>query len=131
MDFYYRFGKDGRNYTARAVYPCYYDPDNPAFAVIHFNPDQTLVFLIFFVTIPIGIMLVTCSYMCFCSRFIHVADDGHMRLRCCGKYVTGIGNVPRWDPPRKKERPLIVTEEADADGDAVSRDPAAADAVDT
>jgi len=22
--------------------------------------------------------------------------------RCCGKYVTGIGNVPKWDPPRKK-----------------------------
>ena len=29
-----------------------------------------------------------------------------MRLRCCGKYVTGIGNVPKWDPPRRKK--LIV-----------------------
>ena len=35
-------------------------------------------------------------------RFIFVGEDGHMRLRCCGKYVTGIGNVPVWDPPRKK-----------------------------
>ena len=43
-------------------------------------------------------------FMChmFSFRFIHVADDGHMRLRCCGKYVTGIGNVPTWEHPRKK-----------------------------
>lgn len=41
--------------------------------------------------------------MFFLFRFIHVADDGHMRLRCCGKYVTGIGNVPKWDPPRHKK----------------------------
>ena len=26
-------------------------------------------------------------------------------LRCCGKYVTGIGNVPKWDPPRRKKLP--------------------------
>jgi hypothetical protein len=39
--------------------------------------------------------------MCICSRFIHTADDGHMRLRCCSKYVTGIGNVPKIDNPRK------------------------------
>ena len=29
MAFYHEYGKDGRNYTARAVYPCYYDPHNP------------------------------------------------------------------------------------------------------
>ena len=29
MAFYHDYGKDGRNYTARAVYPCYYDPHNP------------------------------------------------------------------------------------------------------
>jgi len=26
-------------------------------------------------------MIVSCLYMCLCSRFIHTADDGHMRLR--------------------------------------------------
>ena len=57
--------------------------------------------LIFFATIPGGIMILSCLYMCLCSRFIHTADDGHMRLRCCGKYVTGIGNVPRIENPRK------------------------------
>ena len=40
---------------------------------------QTLIILIFFVSIPMGIMVLSCSYMCICSKFIHVADDGHMR----------------------------------------------------
>ena len=29
-----------------------------------------------------------------------------MRLMCCGKAVTGIGNVPKWDPPRRKRKYL-------------------------
>ena len=39
-------------------------------------------------------------------RFIEVQEDGHMRLMCCGKAVTGIGNVPKWDPPRRKHKLL-------------------------
>lgn len=105
--FYDVYGRDGRNYTARAVYPCYFDPENSDFVVINFNPEKTLMLLIFFAAIPGGIMTFSCCYMCGCSRFIFVGDDGHMRLRCCGKYVTGIGNVPVWDPPRRKKfRPL-------------------------
>jgi hypothetical protein len=65
----------------RASYPCYYDPFDPDFVVINYNPDKTLLELIFFATIPGGIMIVSCMYMCLCSRFIHTADDGHMRLR--------------------------------------------------
>ena len=52
--FYYNYGKDGRNYTARAVYPCFYDPDDSTFVVVNFDPDQTLVILIFFIAIPFG-----------------------------------------------------------------------------
>ena len=65
----------------RASYPCYYDPFDPDFVVINYNPDKTLIELIFFATIPGGIMIVSCMYMCLCSRFIHTSDDGHMRLR--------------------------------------------------
>jgi len=46
-------------------------------------------------------MVMTCLYMCCCSRFVKVGDDGHMRLYCCGKAVTGIGNVPKWEPVRR------------------------------
>ena len=45
-------------------------------------------------------------------RFIEVADDGHMRLMCCGKAVTGIGNVPKWDPPRRRHK-LLPDKEKD------------------
>jgi hypothetical protein len=48
--------------------------------------------LIFFASIPGGIFIFSCLYMCGCSRFIFVGEDGHMRLTCCGKAVTGIGN---------------------------------------
>jgi len=106
-DFYEKYGRDGRNYTARAIYECWYDPNNEDFVVINFDPDKTLMLLIFFAAIPGGILAFSCTYMCGCSRFIFVGEDGHMRLKCCGNYVTGIGNVPVWDPPRRKKfRPL-------------------------
>ena len=63
-------GRDGRNYTARAIYPCWYDPDNPDFVVINFNPSKTLMILVFFVAIPGGIFAFSCLYMCGCSKFI-------------------------------------------------------------
>uniref|UniRef100_A0A0K2TXH1 Uncharacterized protein n=1 Tax=Lepeophtheirus salmonis TaxID=72036 RepID=A0A0K2TXH1_LEPSM len=100
--FYDNYGKDGRNYTSRAVYPCFYDPENYEFVVIDFNPSKVLLLLILFSTIPGGVMIISCIYMCGCSKFIYVGDDGHMRLSCCGKYVTGIGNVPKWDPPPRR-----------------------------
>ena len=28
MDFYHRYGRDGSNYTSRAVFDCYYNPDD-------------------------------------------------------------------------------------------------------
>lgn len=99
--FYDFYGRDGRNYTARAIFPCFYDPHDPDYVVINFNPDKTLMLLVFFAAIPGGILCFSCIYMCGCSRFLHVSDDGHMRLRCCGKNITGIGNVPVWDPPRR------------------------------
>ena len=86
-------GRDGQNYTARAIYPCYYDPDEPDFVVINFDPDKTLMLLILFAAIPGGILTFSCFVCSVCSRFIHTGDDGHMRLKCCGKYVTGIGTV--------------------------------------
>ena len=49
--------------------------------------------LIFFAAIPGGILTFSCTYMCGCSRFIYVGEDGHMRLHCCGKSVTGIGKI--------------------------------------
>ena len=41
-----------------------------------------------------------------------------MRLYCCGKAVTGIGNVPKWEPvSRGGDKQLVVPAEGTADGD--------------
>ena len=50
------------------VYECYYDPLDPEFVVINFDPDFTLILLVITITVPCGIMVVTCLYMCICSR---------------------------------------------------------------
>jgi len=104
--FYENYGGDGRNHTARAVYECFFDPNNGDYVVVEFDPQMTLLQLLLFSLIPGAIMIVSCIYMCGCSRFIEVQEDGHMRLMCCGKAVTGIGNVPKWDPPRRKHKLL-------------------------
>ena len=39
-----------------------------------------------------------------------------MRLYCCGKAVTGIGNVPKWEPvSRGGDKHLVVPAEATGD----------------
>ena len=63
MNFYNLYGRDGRNYTARAVYECYYDPYDSDFVVIDFNPQKTLMQLIFFSVIPGTIMIVSCMFV--------------------------------------------------------------------
>ena len=57
------------------VYECYYDPLDPEFVVINFDPDFTLILLVITITVPCGIMVVTCLYMCICSRQV-VTDQG-------------------------------------------------------
>ena len=31
-----------------------------------------------------------------------------MRLYCCGKAVTGIGNVPKWEPVRRNNDKVLT-----------------------
>lgn len=103
MDFFIRFARDGANYTARAVYDCYYNDEDPGYVVIDYQPERTLYFLMFWSLVPGIIMIVSCLYMCICSKLIFTGDDGHMRIICCGKSVTGIGNVSVYTPPNKNK----------------------------
>ncbi len=50
---------------------------------------RTLFFLLLWSVIPGTIMVISCLYMCICSKFVFIGDDGHMRIFCCGKAVTG------------------------------------------
>jgi hypothetical protein len=51
--------------------------------------SRTLFFLLLWSVIPGTIMVISCLYMCICSKFIFIGDDGHMRIFCCGRAVTG------------------------------------------
>ena len=51
---------------------------------------RTLFFLMLWSVLPGSIMFLSCVYMCVCSKFMFIGDDGHMRIFCCGKAVTGM-----------------------------------------
>jgi len=103
MDFYHRYGRDGANYTARAVFDCYYNPDNDMNVIIDYQPDRTLFYLMLWSILPGTIMFISCVYMCVCSKFMFIGDDGHMRIFCCGRALTGIGEVAVYKPPSKSK----------------------------
>eukprot|EP00090_Calanus_glacialis_P012976 TRINITY_DN21608_c0_g1_i5.p1 TRINITY_DN21608_c0_g1~~TRINITY_DN21608_c0_g1_i5.p1 ORF type:complete len:555 (+),score=111.67 TRINITY_DN21608_c0_g1_i5:209-1873(+) len=103
MDFYHRYGRDGANYTARAVFDCYYNPKDEMYVVIDYQPDRTLFYLMLWSILPGCIMFVSCVYMCVCSKFMFIGDDGHMRIFCCGQALTGIGDVAVYKAPSKNK----------------------------
>ena len=51
---------------------------------------RTFYFLMFWSLVPGVIMVVSCLYMCVCSKLVFTGDDGHMRIICCGKAITGV-----------------------------------------
>ena len=117
MSFYRNYGKDGANYTSPVSYDCYYDPENPEYVVVDFTPNRTRVFLVFWSLLPACIIVLTCAYICVCSKFMYTGEDGHMRVFVMGRSVTGIGQVVVYKPPPKKEKTKRKTEE---DGNPVA-----------
>lgn len=93
LDFFSKFGRDGRNSTARSIFPCFYNTNNPQRAIVNYDKEATYTFLVLFSTIPAAILLVSCLYCCFCNKLVHVAEDGRLRLRFKGNYYSGIGKV--------------------------------------
>jgi len=103
MDFYHRYGRDGANYTSRATFNCYYDPDDDLSVIIDYQPERTAFYLMLWSLLPGTIMFISCIYMCVCSKFMFTSDDGHMRIFCCGKAITGIGEVAVYKAPGKSK----------------------------
>jgi len=103
MDFYHRYGRDGANYTSRATFDCFYDPENHDHVIIDYQPERTKFYLLLWSLLPGTVMFISCIYMCVCSKFMFTSDDGHMRIFCCGKAVTGIGEVAVYKAPGKNK----------------------------
>ena len=43
MDFYHRYGRDGSNYTSRAVFDCYYNPEDDLNVVLDYEPARFVI----------------------------------------------------------------------------------------
>jgi len=104
MHFFAEYGKDGANYTSMVSYDCYYDPYNLEYVVVDFTPERTLKFLIFWAILPSVVIVISCVYICICSKLMYTGEDGHMRIYIMGRAVTGIGEVVVYKPPPRKER---------------------------
>merc|ERR1719460_2544419 len=52
MDFYHRYGRDGANYTSRAIFDCYYNENDNSSVVIDYQPKRTLFFLLLWSVMP-------------------------------------------------------------------------------
>ena len=91
-EFYKSHEKDGRNDTAPDIYECYFN-NRTDFVITEFDKEATSTSLVFFIAIPSALLVASCIICCCCNKTVEVADDGRMRMVCCGKYVSGIGNV--------------------------------------
>ena len=133
-----RYGRDGANYTSRATFDCFYDPENHDHVIIDYQvwscrwkymyffisfqtsprePNSTCFSGAFFPAPSCSSAASTCvsagaptmskfiffllsnfmffllsKFMLFLllSKFMFTSDDGHMRIFCCGKAVTGV-----------------------------------------
>ena len=39
-DYHPRYGRDGANYTSRAIFDCYYDPSYDTSVVVDYQPEM-------------------------------------------------------------------------------------------
>ena len=105
LDFRHR--TDGRNYSSRSTYPCYYNPDNPNFVTVRFDLGLTKKWFLIFFSVPAALWIISCS----CLVTSNKVDTGpclntpRMRAcRCCGS-VSPAGRCgcgaggPAWAPP--------------------------------
>ena len=89
----FRNKKNNNNLRCRLTIINIFTAYNPAFSTYGQQTImfaiRTLFFLLLWSVIPGTIMVISCLYMCICSKFVFIGDDGHMRIFCCGKAVTG------------------------------------------
>jgi hypothetical protein len=90
--FYGRFGRDGRNGTSSSVFACFVDKEED-FVVVHFDRRRSATLLLALSVAPAVALIASCVFLCVANGSVRVADDGRMRLVCCGRIRSGTGNV--------------------------------------
>ena len=70
------FGNDGRNYTAKSRFPCYYTPRQSDFVAAYFDLDKSHEIYMFMLLVPLAIFICSCFFCIFCSWLIIVDKQG-------------------------------------------------------
>ena len=74
---YYRdFGNDGRNYTAKSRFPCFYTPRQSDFVAAYFDLEKSHDIYMFMLLVPMAIFICSCFFCIFCSWLIIVDKQG-------------------------------------------------------
>ena len=81
--FYAVLGRDGRNQTSPARFPCHYAPHNPEFVVLTFDLPRTKRLFLFFFVVPASLLVLSCGSLFLCSRVLTIDNAGRMRFDCC------------------------------------------------
>ena len=125
-----RYGRDGANYTSRATFDCFYDPENHDHVIIDYQVwwytyiCMILIYILFQparenkilpssveppsrhrdvhqlhlhvclqVSKVFSFQKINVENIFLLSKFMFTSDDGHMRIFCCGKAVTGFSTL--------------------------------------
>ena len=104
--FYAFHGRDGRNRTSPARFPCHYAPHDGAFVVRRYDPERTKRIFLGFFMIPACVLIVSCGSLFLCSRILNIDNAGHMVFRGCGRRGSGDGG-------EKKDVVKLTTDDYD------------------
>ncbi|TRY69959.1 hypothetical protein TCAL_04884 [Tigriopus californicus] len=101
-EFYLDHRRDGRNYSARDRFPCFYTPNHERFVTTRFSINQTrYIFLISF-AVPASLWVLSCSCLFGCSKMLRVEENGEMRVRCRKELFVEDSEVPARKPSVKR-----------------------------
>ena len=70
------FGNDGRNYTAKSRFPCFYTPRQSDFVAAYFDLEKSHDIYMFMLLVPMAIFICSCFFCIFCSWLIIVDKQG-------------------------------------------------------
>lgn len=86
--FHAEYGGDGRDLRSQSRFQCFYSPNvtqEPLdFVVLRFSRMRTILELLIAACVPVTLSIVSCLTLVICTRIIHVGDDSHFTLQCCG-----------------------------------------------
>jgi len=86
-EFYLDRRRDGRNYSSRDRYPCYYTPHHGDFVTSRFSIEYTKYIFLLSFAIPAGLWIFSCSCLFGCSKMLRIEENGQMRIRCRQKKI--------------------------------------------